>query len=428
MKLRIIPFLIVLLFMVPFAAIFASARAVNINELSSSEGETEKLEDSASEAGDDSTDTMARSSEDVIQPGANVTESKGINQNPNEYWTEELDATLALACDWLSISKQGKLSYLCLGTAGEPAPAQLVTKYISDVSLTEEYENILDLEYAILNTTFCGYNAENILGNNLIKPIKRYAYYEKESLYTIAYALLALDCNQYSLEKDSHNSRDSLTQLLLARQNADGGFSAYPEQNSTPTQTALALVALADYRQDQPTCQLAVQNGISYLASMQQEDGTYLDGNKTSSTAVSKVLTALIVLDIPLDDERFVKSGETIDEVLLGFTRVDGGFGEARLDDSDVVATENAILALSALKNEKNPYQLMFYLENAGNSFENVTSSADTGVTIQQPVMIGILAGAVVIILLALVVTKKMINRHEEAGETQDGDTEKKRS
>ena len=160
---------------------------------------------------------------------------------------------------------------------------------------------------------------------------------------------------------------------------------------------------------------------------MQQEDGTYLDGNKTSSTAVSKVLTALIALDIPLDDERFVKSGETIDEVLLGFTRVDGGFGEARLDDSDVVATENAILALSALKNEKNPYQLMFYLENAGNSFENVTSSADTDVTIQQPVMIGILAGAVVIILLALVVTKKMINRHapKEAGETQDGDTEK---
>lgn len=381
MNRTLVTLLAVLLCLFPVLGVNVSARAANAAE--DAQG--------SSEAG------TAGSASNTVQPG--VVRDSEKKQRVNEYWSEEMESSLALACNWLTISKQGELFYLCMGTAGEPAPAQLVTKYISDISLREDYETILEVEYAALNATFCGYSAENVLGKNLIRQIAEYPDFEDENLYAVAYALLALDSNRYALEDTTLNSREGLLTLLCSYQNTDGGFSARPGQRSSPTQTALALMALADYRDSNTQCHTAIQDGLEYLSQVQREDGTFSEGGQTSATATAKVITALITLNVPLEDERFVKSGKMLPQTLMEYVSADGGFRENADGNSDVTATENAILALSALKQEKNPYALMFRLESQAAESEGSVSSEGAAVSLGNPWTVPLLlvvAGAMI--------------------------------
>jgi squalene-hopene/tetraprenyl-beta-curcumene cyclase len=71
--------------------------------------------------------------------------------------------------------------------------------------------------------------------------------------------------------------------FLLSRQNADGGFgeccdsygySRTPDLGeSTPSQTAWSLMALATARHTSPTIETAIERGIDYLSSRKVEDG-----------------------------------------------------------------------------------------------------------------------------------------------------------
>lgn len=405
-------FLLTFLLCLPCAIFSVFARAVNVDDISSSEEieEAQLLQESDTEQ----VQAIARSTEEnVIQPGATSGENAIQKENTNSFWSEELHAALTLACEWLTISKQGKLYYLCLGTAGAPAPAQLVTKYISDVSLTKKYEEFIDLEYAILNTTFCGYNSQNVLGKNLIKPIEDYPDFRKCDLKTVAYAILALDCNQYKLSKKSINTHETLIDQLLRFQNNDGGFSLKIKHSSTPTQTALALVVLADYQKKDSKCERAVQKAISYLSLNQHYDGMFYEKGQPSSVAISKVITALLTLNISLDDERFIKAGETLDKLLMNFASVDGGFSESLNGESDVLATENAILALSAIEKGRNPYQLMFHLDEIETEKSEETS-ATTGVSKsieEKPITVLLLAGSTLLILFAALISNKIFHK-----------------
>lgn len=358
--------------------------------------------------------------ESVSKDTADQTQSMAIPSN--EYWNEETEATLALACDWLTISHQGELYYFCMGTAEEPAPAQLVTAYIAQVSAEEGEQEILDTEYTALNTTFCRYSARNVLGTDFIKGIEDYPDYDSQELNTIVYALLALDSNQYCVKETARNTRTSLLEQLLLYQNEDGGFAELLNHSSTPSSTALALTVLSNYQERQVDYQEAVQAGLSYLSETQQPDGIFLDRGKESSSATAKVLTALISLDIPLDDERFVKQNHTLNEVLMRYVRLDGGFSEMLDQDSDVVATEYAILALSSMKQGKNPYQLSNPLQDT-----NSASSADTsGVErepLRGPVKITVIISAVIVVILAAAVVNLAGSRQQKKQkEQQDHD------
>jgi prenyltransferase beta subunit len=314
-----------------------------------------------------------------VKPSVSSEESSSESPvSANETWTEEKEVTLSLACDWLTSFGQGELYYLCMGAAGIPAPARVVTKYIADVSLTSSFEDVLSLEYTILNATFCGYSAENVLGKNLIDEMGRYEYYDIENANVVSYALLALDSNRYMENGEYANNRATLIDQLLLYQNADGGFGEEVESGSSSVQTALALTALAPYAQED-TIAPVIQKGLQYLQRQQQSDGTFLENGAVSSVAVSKTIIALISLGIPLTDSGFMKEGETLDQVLMRYVKVDGGFSTALGQSSDNIATENAILAMIALKNQRSPYLLTTRLQSTVDSAESAVDQNGTG-------------------------------------------------
>ena len=64
---------------------------------------------------------------------------------------------------------------------------------------------------------------------------------------------------------------------------------------------------------------------------------------------VSQVIVALTELGISPDDERFVKNGQTLEQVLLRFAQEDGSFRHIADGKSDEMATEQALYALAAI-------------------------------------------------------------------------------
>lgn len=275
----------------------------------------------------------------------------------NELWNDEMAVTLTMACDWVRNSDAGDLYFFCMGSAGKPALSKLVNQYITEVYLKQDYPNILNLSYDVLNVTFCGYNAENIYGKNIIQNITEYMDYDKEDLYVNAYSLLAVDSNQYEISSIAKNSRKNMITRILNFQNTDGGFGNYVGNSSSVVQTALAISALSPYR-DQEEVASALNRAMTYLQNNQEANGSFYENGKPSTSAVAKVIVALNCMGISIDDPRFVKNGENLSQVLLRYVSLDGGFQEGEQEGSDVGATENAILALTSIKNGRSPYRL----------------------------------------------------------------------
>lgn len=290
-------------------------------------------------------------------------ESQVLPERNNELWNDEMAVTLTMACDWVRNSEAGDLYFLCMGSAGKPALSKLVNQYITEVYLKKDYPNILNLSYDILNVTFCGYNAENIYGKSIIQKITEYMDYDKEDLYVNAYALLAVDSNQYPISSISKNSRKNMIMRILNFQNSDGGFGDRTDSGSSVIQTALAITALSPYRNEEEIAP-ALKSALQYLQNHQSRNGSFYENGQPSTSAIAKVIVALNCLEISIDDPRFLKNGENLAQVLLRYVSLDGGFQEGEQEGSDVIATENAILALTSIKKQSSPYRLSNALVN----------------------------------------------------------------
>ena len=112
--------------------------------------------------------------------------------------------------------------------------------------------------------------------------------------------------------------------------------------------TAMALQALAKYR-DRQDVEDAVQRGLAALSALQEPNGAYLSWDEENSESVCQVIVALTELGISLDDERFVKNGQTLPQVLERFACEDGSYRHSLNGNSDEMATEQAFYALAAI-------------------------------------------------------------------------------
>ncbi len=280
------------------------------------------------------------------------------NKDSNDSsWDTELASTLSISCDWLSNQSEGDLLYLTLGSSGKASSSIDVTYYINDIRLKNKFPSLLELSYAVLNSTFCGYSATNILGKNLINQFENFKNLNDQSLDTLCYALLAINCNPY----DVSNKFDikSCINSILKYQNSDGGFRLSTNTDkSNVTSTALALIALSEYKEE-PQISSAIKKGLDFISKSQNQYGDFEVNGQPSSVPLSYVIIALCSLNITLNPSEFNHTSESLTSLLVHkYSNIDGSFAEQLNGEGDIYATQLAILALTASKENKSPFKL----------------------------------------------------------------------
>ena len=207
---------------------------------------------------------------------------------------------------------------------------------------------------------------------------------------------------------------DKYATRILADQTPDGGFDSYYGVNiaqghadtswrDDARYTAETLTALAPYA-DKEYVAKAIDAGLEYLSSVQLADGSFANMSKETpdGEVTLAVLKMMEALDISLEDERFVKNGNTVADAMRTFY-VDGvGFisdfeVDAPLDGLDtleykttmgVTSTVSALTYLQAAENGK------FGPDGKGNSVFEIVGSA------LKETPLGVILLAVIIVAL----------------------------
>lgn len=257
----------------------------------------------------------------------------------------------AVGGDWLVFG---------LARSGLKVPQKYFDAYYKNV---EDYivsvDGILsrkkNTEYSrvILAMSAIGKNPTNVAGFNLLLPLGDFDETVRQGVNGAIFALLALDSGNYEIPENPDAAVQATRQMyvdeLLTRELPDGGWTLTGGEPDVDI-TAMTLQALAKYR-DQAAVAAAVERGLAVLSSLQEPDGGYTSWGSSNSESVAQVIVALTELGVPLDDERFVKNGITVEDALLRFAQESGAFMHV-LDGSggdDGMATEQAFYALAAI-------------------------------------------------------------------------------
>ena len=225
---------------------------------------------------------------------------------------------------------------------------------------------------------------------------------------------------------------DKYATRILADQTPDGGFDsdygvniaqghADTSWRGDARYTAETLTALAPYA-DKEYVAKAIDAGLEYLSSVQLADGSFANMSKETpdGEVTLAVLKMMEALDISLEDERFVKNGNTVADAMQTFY-VDGvGFisnfdVEAPLDNLEILPrydnpnmgvsdTISALTYLQAAENGK------FGPDGKGNSVFEIVGSALT----ETP-----LGAILLVVIVAALLAFGMVRRYRRIKKEQ---------
>lgn len=253
------------------------------------------------------------------------------------------------ASDWLA---------LALVRGGAELPQAWRDAYLKSAeTYVQERQGILHerkyTEYSrmVLTLTALGEDPRSFAGYDLLLPLGDFEATNLQGINGAIFALLALDCGGYDVPQNPkaavQATREAYLARILERQLESGGWTLTGDLADADL-TAMALQALAPYTA-QAAVSDAVERGLVCLSQMQGADGAFTCWDATTSESISQVLIALTSLGVSVTDERFVKNGVTLEDVLLRYALDDGSFCHLEGSAADGMATEQALCALTAL-------------------------------------------------------------------------------
>ena len=224
-------------------------------------------------------------------------------------------------------------------------------EYVSSVNGVLSRKKNTEYSRVILALKAIGKDPRNVAGFDLLLPLGNFDETVSQGVNGAIFALLALDSKNYEIPAnpaaDTQATRELYVEEILRREIPTGGWALTGGEPDADV-TASALPALAKNREDADVL-AAVERGVTALADLQEPNGAYTSWGEENSESVSQVIVALTELGISPDDERFVKNGQTLEQVLLRFAQEDGSFRHTADGKSDEMATEQALYALAAI-------------------------------------------------------------------------------
>ena len=193
------------------------------------------------------------------------------------------------------------------------------------------------------------------------------------------WALITLDAKYYQVPADALYTREDMIAAILAAQTDEGGFGLAGGSPDVDI-TAMALQALAPYYSQDTNIKGSVDRALGWLSAQQNNSGDFTSWGAGTAEGTAQTVIALCSLGIdPRTDDWFVKDGNSAIDGLLAYQTENGMFRHILEEDADVMATEQAALALIALERlEANGNRLYDFTEIAVYEEETGTAVADT--------------------------------------------------
>ena len=255
--------------------------------------------------------------------------------------------------DWMAIAT---------GCSGDPVKRKAYLKGLEDY-VTEQYaENgglhrIKATEWHRISLAILALGGDpSCFGKEAINLIADGTYHFQmadslglQGLNGWIFALITLDAAGYEVPDDARFTRQDMIREIIAAQTEDGGFGLSGDGADVDI-TAMALQALAPYYAENADVAAAVDRALSWLSARQNENGDFTSWGSATAEGTAQAVIALCSLGIdPRTDERFIKSGNSPVDGLMQYQTENGMFRHTFDSEPDIMATEQAALALIAL-------------------------------------------------------------------------------
>ena len=199
-------------------------------------------------------------------------------------------------------------------------------------------------ERVSMNLKALGADPTNVEGEDLMKVVDDYDKITRQGINAEIYALISADYVGYELKHEDDYLND-----LIVSQMPDGSFgmdTSHPDSDIT----AMAMQALSIYdsrvegnEKADPRAEGAIDRALEWLAGKQQDDGSF--GNSEST---AQVIIAMNCIGKDPKTE-LVKGEKGLYDGLMTF-HTDKGFSHEAGDEVDIMATEQSLLALDAIR------------------------------------------------------------------------------
>ncbi len=227
---------------------------------------------------------------------------------------------------------------------------------------------VTDMQRVALALSSCDVDITDVNGHNLladatynraaVKPIN------SQGVNSVAYALLLLDYQNYTVPDNALTTREKMIELILKAELENGGFALFGK-NPDVDMTSIAVQALAPYK-DREDVRKAIDKCVDILSSGQDSTGGYKSfSNEISCESTAQVVLCLSSIGInPASDSRFIKNGNSVLDGLMVFNLSDGSFSHFKDGKSDNMATYQALCALVGAYRYLNGYKPFYSIGN----------------------------------------------------------------
>lgn len=250
----------------------------------------------------------------------------------------------------------GEWSVINAARSGVLVPQSWFDEYYANLSAAlKEADGVLsatkNTEYSrtIIAVSAIGKDPASVAGYNLFSHYMTMDEVTKQGLPGAIFALIALDCKDYSLPEGSEVTREALVDYILENEYEGGGWAIIGDSADVDV-TAQALQALAPHMDDKKVA-AAVERAVNLLSERQNDDGGFYAWQGINSQTTAQVIIALTSLGIdPRTDERFIKSGGWTGSFLMKYYLGDGTFCHTLGNGADAMATDQCLQALISLE------------------------------------------------------------------------------
>ena len=215
-----------------------------------------------------------------------------------------------------------------------------------------------------------GKDPTNVGGKSFLQACDSMSYIKRQGTSGPVWTLIALDSMDYPTFGDV--TRDKLMEAILDRRMESGAwYISITNKEDNVDMTAMAIQALAPYYAANADVKAAVDKAVSWLAAVQQADGSFAEtaAAAASSESCAQVIVALTALGIdPVTDSRFTKNGKTVLDALCTFAVEGGGFRHTASGELNGMATEQAYYALAAYYRFVNGQTRLYDMTDTKNS------------------------------------------------------------